>query len=247
MISIRDILTPEEIEKYKEEWEKFRGRYKPNSEYNVHSGLVVISELYQFEDRPIFRAHVFNKRLRKKDPYNLSELYLIPFWHAEHYITTAEQLYHASMRRIRENQTLTVERNISLDLRRKIFWDNNLSVELLYSIAKRRKEFIIEDCYFTWYNDKNGRIVARGHARTLVTTRSFVRDIETLKEGDKEALERLIRKIEAQDINLKRLKKSRRNLRITKEELINALKRGYIPEEELYDFFSFWDKEPEPK
>jgi len=36
------------------------------------------------------------------------------------------------------------------------------------------------------------------------------------------------------------LKKTRRNLRITQEDLIEALKEGHIPKEELYDFFSFW-------
>ena len=102
--TIRDVLTNEEIKKYEENWKNFKGKYKLNSARNVYSGMPVISEVYQFENYPIFRVHVFSKRLRKFDPYfqtaEKSRGYIIPFWHVQHYFMVLEQLYHASKRLI---------------------------------------------------------------------------------------------------------------------------------------------------
>ena len=69
--------------------------------------------------------------------------------------------------------------------------------------------------------------------------------MQALKEGNNNALERLIRKINWQDIWQKRLYKPRTNLP-NKEFLIEQLKQGKIPEAELHDFFSFWDKPEQP-
>ena len=240
---IGDILTEEEIKKYEEEWKNFRGKYKINSGYNVHCSLVVIGEVYQFQDKPVFRAHIFNKRLRKVDPYFIAEKCLLPFWSREHYFITAEQLYHASMQRIRGNLTFSVESGSSTKFKRKTFWRDNISVELLY-FSRERGGLTIEDCFFTWYDDKKNRIMGKMHLKISVTDRAFVRDLKALKRGDKEALKGLLRKIERQDINLHRLKKPRKDLKTTREELTEALKRGEIPEEKLIDFFSLWDKEP---
>jgi len=57
----------------------------------------------------------------------------------------------------------------------------------------------------------------------------------------------LVRKIEAQTFNHRRLRKPRTTLKTTQEDLVEALRNGNIPEEELYDFFSLWEKEPSPK
>ena len=66
MKAINDILSKEEIKRYEEGWKNFRGKYRLNSVRNTHSGMPVISEIYRFKDS-IFRAHVFNKKLRKFD------------------------------------------------------------------------------------------------------------------------------------------------------------------------------------
>ena len=242
-----DILNREEFERYKEEWVNFRGRYKPNKEYNVHSGLVVISEIYQFEQKPIFRAHVFNNWLKKFDPYFIAEKYLMPFWHITHYNIVLEQVYHAASTLIRDRNRLHVK-DVPLEFRLKepVFWRDNVSVELIIEEKRKTKEYLIEDLHFTIYDDKKDKEKSRISVRTFVEPRAFIKELKRLKSGENEALKKLIKKIERQEINLKRLKRPRKNLRATKEELVEALKNGYIPEEDLYDFFSLWDKEPEP-
>ena len=61
MKSTKDILAREELQRYKQEWLAFPGRYKLNDSYNVHSGLPVISQVFQFENYPLFQ-YLRNKR-----------------------------------------------------------------------------------------------------------------------------------------------------------------------------------------
>ncbi|MDP3027579.1 MAG: hypothetical protein Q8N63_07785 [Nanoarchaeota archaeon] len=62
-MKIEDILSKEEIEQYNQEWKNFKGKYVPETSYNVHSGMPVLGKPFQFKDKPLFRAHVSQKQL----------------------------------------------------------------------------------------------------------------------------------------------------------------------------------------
>ena len=64
-MALQDVLTEDEIQAYHAEWGLFTGKYKPETPYNVHSGLPIIGQVFQFEDKPIFRAHILKRRLKK--------------------------------------------------------------------------------------------------------------------------------------------------------------------------------------
>ncbi|MCK4521874.1 MAG: hypothetical protein KAU20_04825 [Nanoarchaeota archaeon] len=244
MITVESILTPKEILRYKEEWKTFENRYDLNSEYHTHSGKPVISQVFRFEDKPLFRAHVFDRQLRKIDPYFIAEKHLIPFWHISHYQTVLEQMYHASMREIKDtDKCFTKDIPQEFKLSKSISWSDNVSVELILKPKRQTDKYSIENCYFTLYDDKIDEVKGRVSVRNFVKHRAYIGSIERLKQGDNGALEELVRKIEKQDLNHKRLIKQRQNLQTTKDYLIDKLRIGTIPEEELHDFFSFWDKE----
>ncbi len=247
-VTIKDILTDEEIKKYNEEWKNFTGKYHLNTSYNTHSGKPVISQVYHFQDKSLFKAHVIcrdkkKKKLRSFDPYFVSEYHLNPFWHITHYSIVAEQMYHASTHLIRDNNKYSVkEIPQEFKLHEPIYWNRNISIELISIPTRESKNYKIEDCFFTLYDENENKIKARLNARTFVQYRAYFKFIGEIKEGKAEALEGLIRKIEMQDANLKRLIEPRTNLPM-KDYLINELKSGRIPETELHNFFSFWGKE----
>jgi hypothetical protein len=255
MKTINDILSEREIEKYEEGWRNFEGKYRVNSPRNVHSGMPVISEVYSFENYPIFRAHIFNRRLRKFDPYFIttkeSRGYIHPFWHAQHYFMVMEQMYHASRRRLKGNSEH--DKEIAKDIpqefkwRKPIFWGDNISIELIIERKGQIRSYDREIGHFTIYSDKTNERLSYMSVLTFWQPRSYIRDIERIRQGDSSAVDDLIRKIEAQAINHRRLGTPRTTLKVTGNDLVEALRKGYVPEEELNDFFSFWDKEPEPK
>ena len=98
-MELSDIISQEEIESYYNEWTSFNQKYKPETNYNVHSGISFIGKVFQFKDKPIFRAHIFKRKLKKAfDPYFISNRgYLYPCFHTVHYFFPIEQIYHASM------------------------------------------------------------------------------------------------------------------------------------------------------
>lgn len=96
--------------------------------------------------------------------------------------------------------------------------------------------------YFTFYSEKTGRDLSRMSAFSFWQPRSYIQVIKRLKQGDKSAIDDLIRKIEVQAINHGRLRNLRTTLKITRNDLVEALRNDYIPEEGLHDFFSLWDK-----
>ena len=252
ILTVEDILTEKEIEEYHSQWNSFRDRHKstpyknkPLSEYQVHSNKPVIGEVFQFKDHPIFRSHVFNRdnRLRSIDLYFSTKHYLHPFWHIFHYWIALEQLYHASMHKIRDHTTvLTKEFDVHIDLKEPIFWKDKTSIELIYKSIGRSDKKKIEEHYYTYYDDKDNKIKGRVWGKTFVTLRNWAKFLECVKQGDKNSLDLLIKQIEVQDNHLQRLINPRQNLQTSKEELIERLRNGEIPEEQLYDFFSLWDK-----
>ncbi|MBL7147487.1 MAG: hypothetical protein ISS82_01540 [Nanoarchaeota archaeon] len=246
ILTVEGILTEQEIEEYHSQWHSFKDKYKPLNPYEVHSNKQVIGKIFQFKDYPIFRSHVFNRnnRLRSIDPYGLARHYLHPFWHITHYSIVGEQIYHASMTKIRKHEDFAVMEILDdlKELREPIFWRDKISVELIYQLSSESSRKKVERCHITFYNDLNNNIKGRFSARTLVNFRKWVRILNNLKYGNKKYLDLLIKQIEVQYNHLQRLIHPRQNLQITKEELIERLRKGELPEEELYDFFSLWDK-----
>lgn len=243
-MKLEDILTKKEIEEYHGNWKPLTPRDNPEHEYTVHSGLPVIGRVYQYKDKTLFRAHVFQKKLRKFDPYFITPKYVHPFWHALHYFIVMEQVYHASSNIIRDNSKL-VGRDVpeKFEWRRPLSWDDRVSVELILEDLGKHGFYLKERGNFTFYNDKKKSAVLYVSVLTYWKPRNYIRAIEKIK-NDKKDIKELTKKIERQDMNLKRLINSRKHLKATKVYLLSELKIGNIPEEELHDFFSLWDPPP---
>lgn len=243
MKAIKDILTDEEIREYEEGWRNFKGKYRVNPPRNVHSGMPVISEVYHFEDSPVFKAHVFGRRLRQFDPYHQADKCIQPFWHAQHYIMIAEQIYSASSRLVIGNkydEQVAKDVPVEFNWKKPIFFNDNVSVELIREELGMVGPYEKQIGYFTFYTEKSGRALSKMSALSFWQPRSYVQDIEKIKKGKNEAIDDLIRKIEAQALNHRRLRRPRITLKATKEMLVETLRKGSILEEELHDFFSLW-------
>lgn len=245
-MKIEDILSKEEIEQYHQEWKNFKGKYVPETPYNVHSGMPVLGKPFQFKDKPLFRAHVFQERLRNFNPYFISNEYHNPIWHSQHYFIAVEQLYHAASNLLRDNPKLVgKDPEIKIKIRKPTFWTvhyKGISVELFIESLRKTADYFVERGNFTFYRDDENQRMAELKALAFFQQRAYIKEMEALKEGDNNALERLTRKIEHQAIWQKRLYHPRTNLP-DKDFLIEQLRQGRIPEAELHDFFSFWDKE----
>jgi len=244
-MKLKDILSNEEIQKYHQQWDLFKHRNiylgripKIESEHNVHSGLPVISKVFQYEDYPIFRTHIFQNRLRKIDPYFISKKYIHPFWHAQHYFTVMEQLYHTSLALIDNTDYATKDLPENFEWKLPIFWKDTISNELILENLGNQGKYSKKRGNFTFY--KKNRPISKISFLTYSQPRIHIRIIQKIKQGDPKAIEELISKIKAQDIKQKRLIKPRTNLP-EKDYLISELEAGRIPEQELNNFFSFWD------
>jgi len=244
---LQDILTKDEIKRYHEEWASFTGKYKPESPYNVHSGLPIIGQVFQFEDRSIFRAHIFKRKLKKAfDPYFISnEGYLHPNFHLCHYFFPIEQIAHVALARLIPNYQHYVITD-RFDTKRpsimkgKIdFKETRASIEIIPSVTIGKNRFVVRGSA-TFYGDRTNDILQIWYMEGFGDLREYVKNRHRLKQGDEKAVEDLAREIEEIDRKHKRMIKPRAYP--SKEELIERLKKGEIPEEELHEFFSYWDR-----
>ncbi len=245
MKTIRDVLTSEQIEKYRFGWDNFKEKYTPNTSYNVHSGMPVISQVYRFEDTFVFRAHIFNKRMRKFDPYHMADKTVQAFWHAQHYLMVAEQMYTASSRIVintKYNRMIAKDVPVEFRWKKPLFWSDTVSVELIREELGNIGPYEKQAGYFSFYSDKTDSILSRMSAYSFWQKRAYVNTLEKIRKGEAGAFEELIRKIESQEINQKRLKNPRKNLLANSEWLIKELNAGNIPEKEIHDFFSLWEE-----
>lgn len=247
-MKLQDILSEAEIEQYHQDWNAFKKGYSKKTEYiqtpyNVHSGIPVISKIFRFEDKPIFRTHVFQKRLRRIDPSFLSDIHLMPHWHIVHYSTAAEQIYHASIGLIRDSDRFCAfEVPLEMKLSNRTFWNDKISIEMIWKPKRKTREFLIEDCHISFYDDETNEAKNMFSIRTFVRLREYAYLLEKLKYGE-DTLVELTRRIESREKTNRRLIKPRKNLKITADYLIDELRKGNMAEEELHDFFSFWDKQ----
>jgi len=246
-MKLHDILSQDEIREYHESWDSFTGKYNLETPYRVHSGFPIIGQVFQFRDKPVFRAHIFKRRIEKAfDPYFMSDKgYLHQYFHTIHYFFPIEQLYHASMFRLVPNYehfitTDRFDKKRPQEMNGRIDFDKTRpSIELVLDI-KLGKEKILGRANFTFYNDRTNKNLQMWYLEGVGTLREYVKNLKRLKQGDKEAIECLVREIEDRETEHRKLKNPRTFP--SKDELITKLRMGEIPEEELHDFFSYWDK-----
>jgi len=244
MKTTQEVLTKEQTERYQEGWKNFKDKYKVNIPRNVHSGMPVISFVYHFEDTPVFRAHVFSKRMRKFDPYHQARKYIQPIWHAQHYMMVGEQMYTASSQLVigsKYDKQIAKDVPVEFNWKKPVLWSDNISVELIREELGKVGPYEKQSGFFAFYSEKSGRALSRMSALSFWLPRAYVRDIENIKQGNASAVEPLLRKIERQAVNHSHLTTKRKTLAVTKEILIEELNKGNLPEEKLHDFFSLWD------
>jgi len=247
-MKLNDILSKGEIENYHQQWGLFSQKYSREAPYNVHSFIPVIGKVFQFEDRPIFRAHIFKKTIKYHfNPYDPENPpYQHANFHLTHYLYPIEQIGHVGLSRLREdyNKFLITEwlnNKIPLETKEKIHFDKtHPSIELIFDL-KQGKNKIAGKATATFYEDSDNRILQTWYIEGFGNLRNYANCIERLKQGDKEAINELIKKIEVRSKKRKDILGLRRNLP-DKDYLINQLRIGNIPEEELHNYFSDWDK-----
>jgi hypothetical protein len=252
ILKLEDMLSKEETDVFNMEWSMFEEKNKLSSPYEVHNAFPVISKIYQFRDKLIFRAKVFQRRdyLRKINPYHNAPFYLIPFWHAYHYVCVAEQIYHAATEKFRPNNQKYIVKDLPyFDLNKPIYWpakhQGHISAVGLIKLRRgsweRGNAIETYTCHFI--DDKSGEDYGSAGGLCLVGFRSYVQTMNNLKAGNPEAAEKLIRSIQGQEISHSRLYKRRDNLTICADELIETIRNGRIPNEEaMDDFFSLYEK-----
>jgi len=247
-MQLKDILSQEEIEEYNDRWNSFNQKYTPEIPYNVHSGLPIIGKVFQFRDKPIFRAHIFKRKLKRAfDPYFVSNKgYLHQYFHTVHYFFPIEQIYHASMPRLipNYNNFITIDRFDSkkpAEMNNRIDFDKTRpSIELIPSIKLRKNKFLARGSA-SFYDDRINKKLQTWYLEGVGVLRKYVENIQRIKQGDKNAVVDLIREIEGRALKqIPKMINSRKTLKT--DYLIQQLKKGNIPEPELHDFFSFWDK-----
>ena len=245
MKTLKDILSVDEIKRYEQGWSNFKEKYVLNSSYNVHSGMPIISIVYRFEDTCLFRAHVFGQRMRKFDPYHQADKCIQPFWHAQHYIMVGEQIYTASSKLIIDddyNKKIAKDVPVEFNWKKPVLWSDNISVELFIEHLGKTGLYEKQSGYFTFYSDKTNKLLSKMSAFSFWESRSYLHDVEEIKQGNNDSVNSLIRKILAQTKNLDRLKNKRKNLLVSEKELIESLKKGMLLEKELNNYFSLWEK-----
>ncbi|MHA1691931.1 MAG: hypothetical protein ACTSU7_09885 [Candidatus Heimdallarchaeaceae archaeon] len=244
MISAKDMLSKSEHEEYQQSWLAFPQRFEVATPKEVHNGRPVISKTYRHNDTNIFRAHVISRRLREFDPYFRADKYQQPFWHAIHYFIVAEQLYTAAAK---QAIGIEYERQVAKDVptqfnwRRPVFWNDNISVELIREDLEERAGYSHTRAHLTILSDKTGKVLSQMSADAYSQPRSYIRDIARIQSGDEEGLEALVRKIQTQSIHQRKLLRPRTTLATSAEELIEKIRKKEIPMEGLHDFFSLWE------
>jgi len=162
-------------------------------------------------------------------------------------------MYHAGSNMIRDNSKLVVKDIMKeFNALRPIYWRNSskhMSIELMIQRrekTKRNENFLFsEDIYFSFYNEKTHREHGNIHAQTFALYRSYIRDMNTILNSNNNieidnAKEGLIRKIESQDFKQNKIAILPRTNIVSGSYLINEIKKGNLPEDDITNYFSLW-------
>ena len=246
-MQLKDILSNNEIKEYYNKWASFKGKYTPETSYSVHSNLSVIGKVFQFKDKPIFRAKILKNTIKRINPYHTNSKYPHANFHLIHYFFPLEQIGHASLNKLipNYNQFMITDRFNSKEpiiANNRINFDkNHPSIELIADIKQRENRFVGK-INTIFYEDSNNSILQTWPLEGIGELRAYANCIKQLKEKyDSEIAISLIKKIEARINKRKQILEQRNNIP-DPYDLINQLREGNIPEQELHNFFSDWDK-----
>lgn len=208
--------------------------------------------IYQTEPFPVMRAKVHQKKMREFDPYFTGQKYMNPFWHMQHYMMVAEQMGHAGANVHRGNSDKVMKDKLEeMSIRTPVFWSNKhkqISIGLAIEELGPSKKFLFNDnFYFTIFDDRTGHQISKIHLRGYGDYRAYVKDIHTIESNADEAektkaLDRLVRKIEMQDVKQNQFAIEKREGLPEKKYLISELENGVVPREDLDNFFSLWNR-----
>lgn len=209
--------------------------------------------LYEGYTSPILRAKINQKKLREFDPYFKFKKYANPFWHIQHYIMVAEQMYHAGANMIRDNSELVVKDILKeFNALRPIFWRNgskHMSIELMIESrekTRRESQFLFtENVFLSFYNEKSRREHSSMIGQTFGLPRSYIRDIDIIENSNNpEEVERarggLVRKIEAQNFKQNKIALEPRVDIVPGLYLIEELNKGNLLKDDIKNYFSLW-------
>ncbi len=238
--TIENLLTPEQIQDYLKEWNLYKSREKlkpiDHNEVNkINPDHVVISDVWQYKNYPIFRAEVLRDKLSwiPMDPPQ-------PIWHEYHYWQVFEQIAQAVRKKL--VSTGKAKTPITyIDLKKPIYFGQRISVELIPEIKTRKTKdgpLTIEDHYATFYK-ASGEPTGRMYVKIIGTLRDYEVFYIKLVRGEKvedQLLSLLIRQKRKLD-NIGRQPKT------GFDDLIKKIKSQEYDEKflnELKDYFSLW-------
>ncbi len=186
---LKDLLSEEEIEKYHDEWNSFSKKYKPETPCNVHSGLPIIGQVFQFEGKPIFRAHIFKRKLKKAfDPYFTSKNgYFLPFFHISHYFFPIEQSVNSTLSKLVPNYqgyviTDRFDNKKTVVIEKKVYFKRaTTSIELLPVLIFGKNRFAIKGSA-TFYEDMTNELLQIWYFKGFGMLRNYVKNIQRLKK-----------------------------------------------------------------
>lgn len=237
---ISDIFSPDEVKHYHLQWAQWIGHNRiPESPQNTHvcsDENVVITKVWQYS-KQVFRTGVLQDALRRIDPYRIPGGYHLPFWHEYHYWQVGEQLFHASnrLRGCGEGE-ITITPKAVFDLRKKILFNDVVSVQLIFAEKKKRENLRIEEAHYTFFNRRNEIFGQTFHLclTTPMLYRQLWRQMERNQPGAKKELKNLIER----QIRFIR----QRFGRMVSTDFISLLEMGSLSLKELDDLFLFFQK-----
>lgn len=250
-MKVEDILSNKEMEEYYKQWNQFSGKFTPEHPYNAHSNLPVIGKVLQYKDKPVFRAKVLKSTLKKINPYFTDPKYPHANLHLMHYFLPIEQIGHASLERLIPDyhQFMITEKFNSkkpIMANKRIHFDkNHPSIELIADLKQGKNRLVLRGD-FTFYEDNDNSVLQAWFLEGLGEFREYANCIRQLKEEhNPEVAKNLIKKIKVRSEKRLEMLKQRKNLP-DRDYLINQLKKGNLPEKELHNYFSDWDRPNSP-
>lgn len=226
-------LSDEEIKIYNKGWNDFAKKKVILNLNDVHSTNPCISPIYNFQN--IYKTKVFSRRLKNFEFNFNPSISIYPYWDGYHYQIVGKQLFFASQKLRKgliSNREHILENYFNLLIRKKIFWRDDVSVELIYD-QKNSNQLT-----FYFINEKTNHIVASITSKIKIDKRKYVKTIESIVLGN-DLFFNLINQVER--FNQIRIKQNCPNHDLY-HEIIELLKSNELDEDKLHPFFDFYSK-----
>lgn len=248
-MNLNDLLNEKQISQYHRDWSQYSNKYLEEYKHIVHSSVPLIGKTMKFNQYPVYRSHIFKKRLQKLfDPYFASKGYFHPLLHTTHYLILLEQIGHAAFtkeipkyyqyrlkERFKPRKPPEMKKSVEID-------KSQTSIEVIPKVIYRNERLFF-DVSLTFYNDKDNDILQKWYFDGVGEKREYVKCLENYKQNPNgENLGKLIMKIQNRSLSNKRLI-NQRSIFAKKESIINNLVVGRIIEREIHDFFAIWGRD----